>query len=69
MGIGPVLLLLRIDSNGLGSMEPVAGSVLPHAVGTVGYIPAIFHPAGHCHTEMQLYVIVQDLVVLGGVWT
>ena len=69
MGIEPILLLLGIDSNGLGSMEPMASSMLPHAVGTVGYIPAIFHPTGHGHVEMQPHMIVQGLVVLGGIRT
>ena len=51
-GIEPILLLLRIDSNGLGGMEPVASSMLPHAVSTVGYILTILHPTCHGHTEM-----------------
>ena len=40
-------------------MEPVAGSMLPTA----------FHPAGHAHSEVHPYVVVQGPVVLGSVRT
>ena len=67
MGIGPVLLLFRIDSDGLGSMEPMASGVLPHYIGTVGYEPTAFHPTGHADTEVHPDVVVQGPVVLGSV--
>ena len=41
--------------------------MLPHAVGAVGYIPTILHPAGHGHSEMKTDMIVQSPVVLRGI--
>ena len=51
-GYGPVLLLFGVHSDGLCSVEPVASSVFPHALGAVGHIPAIWYSACHGHMEM-----------------
>ena len=57
-GIRPVLLLLGVYHCRFGDLEPMASSVLPHAVDTVGYKITILHPTCHGHTEMKLHMIV-----------
>ena len=51
-GYEPVLFLFGVHSDGLCSVKPVASGVFPHALGTVGYVPAILHSACHGHMEM-----------------
>ena len=69
-GCGPVLPLLgRVYSDGLGSVEPVLSGMFPNTFHTVGNVPTIQHSARHGQPEMQLDMIIQGPVVLGGIRT
>ena len=56
-------LFLLVHSDGLRGVKLVGSSVLPHAVGTVCYKPAIRHPAGQGEAQVHQDVIVKGPVV------
>ena len=47
----------------------MGSSMLPHALGTVCYEPAIRHPAGQGEAQVHLDVIVESPVIGGSIRT
>ena len=62
-GMYPYSLLFGARHNWFGDGESVRNGMLPHMVGAVGDIPAVFHPTGQSEAQVHTDVVVQSLVV------
>ena len=58
---------LFVHRDWLQSVESMVGSMLPHEIGVVSHEPTVLHPAGQSEVQVHPDVVVQGVVIGGGI--